>query len=84
MVFLKTLSKFLIKKSDSLVICGWLQGKQFTWNNDQLFEEANYVNDQRHRLYRSWYDNGKILCESNYVNDQRHRLYRTWYSDGQI
>jgi hypothetical protein len=77
MVFLSTLSKFLVKKSDSLVICGWKIGiKIKLYFNGQLFEESNYVNNKMHGLCRRWRHTGQLFEESNYANGKMHGLHR--------
>ena len=39
MVFIGTLKKFLIKKSNILEICGWKQGQSIELNDGKLFKE---------------------------------------------
>ena len=84
MVHPRTFSKFLVKKTNPLEICGWKQGKYILLCNGHLYYEDNYVNGKLHGLCRTWYENGPLFYEHNYVNGIKHGLCRGWNSNGQL
>ncbi len=84
MVFIITLSKFLVKKSNPLVICGWKHGREIVMYNGKLEYECTYINDKPNGLYREWYNNGQLMCECTYINDKHNGLYRLWHENGKL
>ena len=41
------------------------------YNNGQLYEEVNYIDDLKEGVYKSYHDNGQLIVEVNYVNNEK-------------
>jgi antitoxin component YwqK of YwqJK toxin-antitoxin module len=39
------------------------------WENGQLWEEVNYINDKKEGINRTYWINGQLLKKVNYIND---------------
>ena len=86
MVYHLHLYKFLVKLTDSSVICGWKQGQRYEWDdNGKLLLISNYVNNKFHGKYFVWHVvNGKIHSINNWINDKQHGKCYRLYSNGKL
>lgn len=52
------------------------------WENGQIHEEINYIDDRKNGIYKSYRENGKLWSEGNYINDRRIGVYRLYWKNG--
>ena len=92
MVNIQTLSKFFIRESTPLIICGLKQGKEISYyDNGKISEICNYANDKLHgdyfrystlgkQMYHQLYDDG-VMITSIDCKTSRYLSVRYVYSN---
>ena len=80
---------FIESKGEKLGISGIpIDGRDGVWRfwyeNGQLEQQGNYVNDKEDGLWRFWYENGQLKRQGNFVNGNAEGLWRFWYENGQL